>query len=61
MATIVYSPAAASVADVRREEIAQLLSAFETLHVEGVIDPHEYRAKRRRLTADSRSADASAG
>jgi len=57
MGSVLYSPDVRSVADVRRLEISQLLSAFEELHVEGVIDRHEYRAKRRTWTDRSQFDD----
>ena len=50
MSSVLYSPDVRSVADVRRLEISQLLSAFEELHFEGIIDRHEYRTKCRTLT-----------
>lgn len=50
MSSVLYSPDVRSVADVRRLEISQLLSAFEDLHFEGIIDRDEYRAKCRTLT-----------
>jgi hypothetical protein len=53
MSTAAHSPAARSVADVRRLEVAQLLRAVDALHEEGVIDTHEYRAKRSALTDGS--------
>lgn len=57
MSSVLYSPDVRSVADVRRLEISQLLRAFEALHVEGIIDCHEYQAKCRTLTDRSRLYD----
>ncbi len=57
MSLAVYSPDARTVADVRRLEIGQLLRAFEALHVEGIIDRHEYHAKRLTLTDGSHVDD----
>ena len=57
MSSVLYSPEVRSVADVRRLEISQLLSAFEELHFEGVIDRHEYREKCRTLTDRSQFDD----
>jgi len=57
MSSVLYSPEVRSVADVRRLEISQLLSAFEELHFEGVIDRHEYRTKCRTLTDRSQFDD----
>jgi len=57
MSSVLYSPDVRSVADVRRLEISQLLSAFEELHFEGVIDRHEYRAKCWTLTDRSQFDD----
>jgi hypothetical protein len=54
MSTALYFPGTRSVADLHRLEVAQILSAVEALHAEGVIDTHEYRAKRSALTAGSR-------
>ncbi len=57
MSFAVYSPDARSVADVRRLEVGELLRAVEALLVEGIIDRHEYHAKRRTLTDPSHIAD----
>jgi len=57
MSSVLYSPDVRSVADVRRLEISQLLSAFEELHVEGVIDRQEYRTKCRTWTDRSQFDD----
>jgi len=57
MSSVLYSPDVRSVADVRRLEISQLLSAFEELHVEGVIDRHEYGTKCRTWTDRSQFDD----
>jgi hypothetical protein len=57
MPIAVYCPGARSVADVRRLEVTQLVSAVETLHGEGVIDAQEYRAKRSALTVEPRVLD----
>jgi len=57
MSSVLYSSDVRSVADVRRLEISQLLSAFEELHVEGVIDRHEYRTKCRTWTDRSQFDD----
>ena len=57
MRSVLYSPDVRSVADVRRLEISQLLSAFEDLHIGGIIDRDEYRAKCRTLTDRSRFDD----
>ena len=57
MSSVLYSPDVRSVADVRRLEISQLLSAFEELHFEGIIDRHEYRTKCRTLTDRSQFDD----
>jgi hypothetical protein len=54
MSTAVYSPGAGSVADVRRLEVAQLLSAVEALLGDGFIDAHEYQVKRGALTVGPR-------
>jgi hypothetical protein len=53
MSSALYSSDSASVADVRRLEIAQLLNAVKALHLDGIIDRHEYRAKRRMLNIGS--------
>ena len=57
MSFAAYSPDARSVADVRRLEIGELLRAVESLHVDGIIDHHEYRAKCRALTVDATIGD----
>lgn len=57
MSSAIHSLDVRSVADVRRLEISQLLSAFEALLVEGIIDRHEYQAKCRTLTDRSRLHD----
>jgi hypothetical protein len=57
MSSAIYTPDVRSVADVRRLEISQLLSAFEALHVEGIIDGHEYHTKCRTLTDRDRFDD----
>jgi len=57
MSFAVYSPDARSVAEVRRLEIGELIRAVEALHVDGVIDHQEYRAKCRALTPDAAIGD----
>jgi hypothetical protein len=54
MSTAAHSPAPRSVADVRRLEVAQLISAVDALHHEGVIGTDEYAAKRSALMAGDR-------
>jgi len=41
----------ASVSDARRQEVAQLLSAFVALHRDGMLGDHEYEAKCSALVA----------
>jgi hypothetical protein len=49
-------PSVRSVADARELEVAQLLSALEDLHRDGVIDANESRTKRHLLTSGASTA-----